>query len=132
RVRQLTASEFNLTLNGQGRRLQLHLVGDHGLEVCLDNRRWPVSRHARFEAAVDSSASDGRLLAPMPGKILEIRAKAGQTVAAGDTLMIMEAMKMELTIKAPINGEIAAMAVAAEDIVEADTLLLAIDPATDS
>ncbi len=129
-IRQLADSDFNLTLDGQGHRLQVHLAGEHGLEVCLDNRRWPVSRHARFEAAVDSSAGDGRLLAPMPGKVLEIRAEAGQTVAEGDTLMIMEAMKMELTIKAPMDGNVAEIAVAAEDIVEADTLLLVIDPAS--
>ena len=131
RIRQLAESEFNLTLDGQGRRLQVHLAGDHGLEVCLDGRRWPVSRHARFEAAAESGAGDGRLLAPMPGKVLEIRAESGQTVAEGDTLMIMEAMKMELTIKAPMDGEVAEIAVAAEDIVEADTLLLVIDPADD-
>ncbi|RFF26637.1 MULTISPECIES: biotin carboxylase N-terminal domain-containing protein [unclassified Wenzhouxiangella] len=128
RIKQLSDTEFSLTLDGQGRRLQIHAAGEHRLEVCLDNRRWPVNRHARFEAAVDSSAGDGRLLAPMPGKILEIRAKAGQSVSEGETLLIMEAMKMELAIKAPMDGEVSEIAVTAEDIVEADTLLLALDP----
>ncbi|RFF31253.1 acetyl/propionyl/methylcrotonyl-CoA carboxylase subunit alpha [Wenzhouxiangella sediminis] len=131
RMKQLAESEFSLTLDGQGRRLQVHLAGEHALEVCLDNRRWPVSRHARFEAAVEGGAGDGRLLAPMPGKILEIRAEAGQSVSEGETLLIMEAMKMELAIKAPMDGEVSEIAVSAEDVVEADTLLLAMEPATD-
>jgi 3-methylcrotonyl-CoA carboxylase alpha subunit len=128
RIRWLGGAEFSLNLDGQGRRLQIHLAGDHRLEVCLDNRRWAVSRHARFEAAVEGGAGDGRLLAPMPGKILEIRAEAGQAVSEGETLLIMEAMKMELAIKAPLAGEVSEIAVAADDVVEADTLLLAIEP----
>jgi 3-methylcrotonyl-CoA carboxylase alpha subunit len=128
RIQQLSDADFSLTLDGQARRVQIHAAGEHSLEVCLDNRRWPVIRHARFEAAVDSSASDGRLLAPMPGKILEIRAEAGQSVSEGETLLIMEAMKMELAIKAPMDGEVSEIAVTAEDIVEADTLLLALEP----
>jgi 3-methylcrotonyl-CoA carboxylase alpha subunit len=125
-MQRLSDCDFSLTVDGKGRRLQIHVAGEHRLEVCMDNRRWPVTRHARFEAAVETSAGDGRLLAPMPGKILEIRAEAGQAVTEGETLMIMEAMKMELAIKAPMDGEVAEIAVTADDIVEADTLLLAI------
>jgi len=127
RVQQLGEGQFSLNLNGRGRRLQIHSAGEHRLEVCLGNRRWPVSRHARFESAIERGAGDGRLLAPMPGKILEIRASAGQTVSEGDTLLIMEAMKMELAIKAPMDGEVSEIAVSMEDVVEADTLLLAIE-----
>jgi len=128
-IQQLSATEFHLTLDGQGRRLQVHGAGQHRLEVCLDNRRWLLTRHARFEAAVDAGAGDGRLLAPMPGKILEIRAQAGQSVSEGETLLIMEAMKMELAIKAPMDGEVCQIAVSAEDVVEADAMLLEIEAA---
>ncbi|WP_376696352.1 acetyl/propionyl/methylcrotonyl-CoA carboxylase subunit alpha [Wenzhouxiangella sp. EGI_FJ10305] len=129
RIQQLSDADFSLTLDGQGRRLQIHAVGEHRLEVCLDNRRWPITRHARFEAAIDSGASDGRLLAPMPGKILEVRVESGQPVSEGETLLIMEAMKMELAIKAPMDGEVSQVAVSADDIVEADSLLLEIEAA---
>jgi 3-methylcrotonyl-CoA carboxylase alpha subunit len=67
----------------------------------------------------------------MPGKVLEIRAEAGQSVSEGDTLLIMEAMKMELAIKAPMDGEVSKVAVGAEDVVEADTLLLEIRETTE-
>ncbi|WP_376691360.1 ATP-binding protein [Wenzhouxiangella sp. EGI_FJ10409] len=129
RIRQLSDADYSLTLDGRGRRVQIHAAGEQRLEICLDNRRWPVSRHARFEAAVETGAGDGRLLAPMPGKILEIRVEAGQSVEEGETLLVMEAMKMELAIKAPMDGEVSQVAVGAEDVVEADTLLLEIEAA---
>jgi 3-methylcrotonyl-CoA carboxylase alpha subunit len=49
-------------------------------------------------------AESGRLTAPMPGKIVAIHVEQGQTVAKGDPLLVMEAMKMEHTISAPGAG----------------------------
>jgi biotin carboxyl carrier protein len=52
------------------------------------------------------SASDekGGLISPMPGKILKVNVSEGDRVESGDALVIMEAMKMEHTIKAPLSG----------------------------
>ena len=49
-------------------------------------------------------SSGNALTAPMPGKIIAVNAKAGDTVKAGDPLIIMEAMKMEMTLEAPRDG----------------------------
>jgi len=65
----------------------------------------------------------------MPGKILDVRVQQGDKVEEGDTLLIMEAMKMELTIKAPMDGEVTQIAIATGDIIEADALLLEIEAA---
>jgi len=117
---QLTAQ-----IGGRTQRLIAFLDPDHRrLDLCVRGRRYRSLRHARFEGIGDAQAGEGRLTAPMPGKVLEVRVEAGSKVTEGETLLIMEAMKMELTIKAPFNGEIAEIAVAAEDIVEADALLL--------
>lgn len=51
-----------------------------------------------------SSAGEGSLVAPMPGKIFKVEVKVGQKVSQGQTLLIMEAMKMEHPIKAPYDG----------------------------
>ena len=51
-----------------------------------------------------SDADEGGLTAPMPGTILEVQVKQGQRVREGQTLLVMEAMKMEHTIVAPANG----------------------------
>jgi len=60
---------------------------------------------------------------PMPGKILAIKANAGQAVKRGEVVMILEAMKMENEITAPEDGTIASINVAVGDSVESgDTL----------
>ncbi len=57
----------------------------------------------------DSSLSEGSLSAPMPGTILDVMVKNGQRVREGQTLLVMEAMKMEHRIQAPRAGEVTAV-----------------------
>jgi biotin carboxyl carrier protein len=70
----------------------------------------------------------GSLRAPMPGKILEIMVQAGDTVAAGEPLMILEAMKMENELKAPSGGKISSLLVKTGDKVEKNQNLIVISP----
>ena len=70
---------------------------------------------------------EGGLVAPMPGKILKIMNKKGAKVKAGDTLIILEAMKMEHTIKANDQGIISDLFVKIGDQVENGSLLMKID-----
>jgi biotin carboxyl carrier protein len=61
--------------------------------------------------------------APAPGKILRIHAAAGAPVAKGDRILVMEALKMELPIVAPVGGTLKTIDVTAGQTVEAgDTL----------
>ena len=64
------------------------------------------------------------LKAPMPGLVLEISVEVGQNVAKGDTLLILEAMKMENVIKSPTDGVIKSIAVVKTDTVEKNQLIL--------
>ena len=57
----------------------------------------------------NSSLSEGSLSAPMPGTILDVLVKSGQRVRQGQTLLVMEAMKMEHRIQAPKAGEVIAV-----------------------
>ena len=52
----------------------------------------------------EAAAEGGRLTAPMPGKVVSFAVKAGDKVAKGQALAVMEAMKMEHTIAAPVDG----------------------------
>ena len=61
---------------------------------------------------------------PMPGTILRVNVKVGDTVKNGDVLMVLEAMKMENDICAPCDGTVAAVAVAQGAAVTTDALLL--------
>lgn len=64
-----------------------------------------------------------KVTASVPGKVFKIEANVGQTVKAGDNIVILEAMKMEIPVVAPQDGTIASIDVAAGDAVEnGDTL----------
>jgi 3-methylcrotonyl-CoA carboxylase alpha subunit len=65
--------------------------------------------------------------APMPGRIVAVRAKAGDRVDHGKELLVMEAMKMELSLKAPREGVIAQFHAQPGDFVEADTVLAVLE-----
>jgi 3-methylcrotonyl-CoA carboxylase alpha subunit len=71
----------------------------------------------------------GRAVAPMPGKILNVLVRPGDTTAIGQPLAILEAMKMELTVTADVDGTVTAVHVASGDMVEGAQLLLEITPA---
>ena len=66
----------------------------------------------------------GGCVAPMPGKIIELRVAEGDSVQAGQVLMIMEAMKMEHSVTAPQDGTVGQIMVTAGDQVDADALLV--------
>ena len=70
----------------------------------------------------------GGLVAPMPGKVIDLKVKKGSKVKAGDTLIILEAMKMEHSIKASENGTVSDLLVSANDQVENGALLMVVDP----
>ena len=65
--------------------------------------------------------------APMVGKILNVQAKAGQKVQEDDTIIVMEAMKMEIPVVAPASGTVKEIKVAAGQMVEADEVLAVIE-----
>ncbi len=70
-----------------------------------------------------AGAGDGRINAPMPGRVLAVDVAAGQSVAAGDRLLVLEAMKMEHRITARAAGVVQAVHIATGDQV-ADGMLL--------
>ena len=69
-------------------------------------------------AAAPAAAGGQTVEAPMPGKILGVKASAGQAVKRGQVLLILEAMKMENEIVAPQDGTVASINVAVGDSVE--------------
>ena len=65
--------------------------------------------------------------APMPGKILNIKVSAGQAVKFGETVIVMEAMKMETEIVAPADGTVAQILVKAGDAVDTGAALVTLN-----
>ena len=75
-------------------------------------------------AAPAGAAGSVVVNAPMPGNILDVKVKPGDSVKAGDTLLILEAMKMENEISAPQDGTIASVNVRKGDVVNSGDLLI--------
>jgi acetyl-CoA carboxylase biotin carboxyl carrier protein len=65
--------------------------------------------------------------APMVGKVLEVQCKVGDRVQENDVVVVMEAMKMEIPVVAPISGVVKDIKIAAGQTVESDTVLLTIE-----
>jgi len=75
----------------------------------------------------DKMAPTGSLLAPMPGLVLRVLADVGATVAAGQPLVVLEAMKMEQTVTAPAGGVLAELRAKAGEQVAAGQILAVVD-----
>ena len=78
-------------------------------------------------ATETDAAAEHRIRAPMPGRVVLAQAKPGDAVAAGDVVLVLEAMKMELALKAPRDGVIAELRTQAGDFVEADAVLATLE-----
>ncbi len=78
----------------------------------------------------DQKEGDGRILSPMPGRVVKIEAKPGQIVAKGDVLIIVEAMKMENSIRAPFEGKVESVLVSEGDQVQNRTELIKLEHTT--
>ena len=79
----------------------------------------------RFKS-VNQEVQDGGLIAPMPGKVIDLKVKVGSKIKKGDTLVILEAMKMEHTVKATEDGVIDELFISNHDQVENGALLMVI------
>jgi 3-methylcrotonyl-CoA carboxylase alpha subunit len=80
--------------------------------------------------AADLAADSGQLRAPMPGKILKVHVKAGQVVARGQALLVLEAMKMEHTVAAPADGTVSKLRVAEGEQVSEGAELIVFEATT--
>ncbi len=79
------------------------------------------------DSTSETSVGGNAITAPMPGKIIAVDAKAGDSVKAGDKLIIMEAMKMEMSLEAPRDGIVAAVHCAADALVSDGEVLLKLE-----
>jgi len=70
----------------------------------------------------------GGLVAPMPGKVIDLKVKVGSKVKKGDTLVILEAMKMEHQVKASEDGKVSKLLIKKDDQLENGALLMIVDP----
>jgi len=117
----------SLRIDGQMRRFAVATFGPF-IEV-HDGRqrlRLRTSDGPRRDAGADAS-DEHRIRAPMPGRVVVVKAGPGTALHAGDVVLVLEAMKMELALKAPRDGVIADIRAQAGEFVEADAVLATLE-----
>lgn len=87
----------------------------------------PSAPKAAPKAAPSGKAGSVEVTAPMPGKILAVKANAGQAVKKGEVILLLEAMKMENEVVAPQDGTIASVNVDSGAMVESGDVLATLD-----
>jgi geranyl-CoA carboxylase alpha subunit len=94
---------------------------DGGLRACFEERTHRAS-------SGEQGPGSGQLKAPMDGAVIEVSAAAGDTVKRGQTLAVLEAMKMEHALKADCDGTVDTVTVSAGDQVKRQQLLITVTP----
>jgi acetyl-CoA carboxylase biotin carboxylase subunit len=89
--------------------LQVQKMRNGDIAVTEKGQTFVVHPYDPFEAADASGSSSDRVVTPMPGKIIQILVKAGETVKRGQPLATLEAMKMEHTLSAPADAVVASV-----------------------
>lgn len=112
---------YRITVNGTAYDVAVEELGAGAAPVAATPA--PVAAAAPAPAAPAAAAGSIEVAAPMPGKILNVKASVGTAVKKGDVILILEAMKMENDVVAPEDGTVASINVSAGDAVEAGDVL---------
>ncbi len=114
---------FTLTIDGLVHRYSAQIDAD-SVRLHDGERRRSLARVSPFAYKKSRQARSDHVSAPMPGRIVLVNAKPGDEVTEGQELLVMEAMKMEITLKAPRAAKIAAVSASTGEFVEADAVLV--------
>ncbi len=126
--RLLDNGEMRATIGA--RRLHVDVVrDDNNLDVFFAGKHLRVRCEDRDQPGIREDAASGLLVAPMPGRVISVLVDRDSSVEKGQALMVIEAMKMEHTIHAPVDGTVTAVSFGEGDLVEEGVELLVIAPA---
>jgi 3-methylcrotonyl-CoA carboxylase alpha subunit len=119
------AARGRLDLELDGRRLSAYFArSGQRRYVGLARDTWTLQPPEPRRGGREGRNDGGSLTATMPGRVLDVLVAEGDSVQKGDTLVLLEAMKMELRIQAPSDGQVARVLCAAGQVVERGQLLV--------
>ena len=107
-------SKYRITVEGKTYEMDVELIGANGAVVApVAKASAPVVTAPKAApapvAAKPAEVGSGSVVAPMPGTILKVLKASGDAVKAGEVVLILEAMKMENEITAPVDGTIGSL-----------------------
>ena len=131
-VEELEGGKLQVKLNGKAFEVEMpqseRKVQRPAAPAAAPKAAAPVAKAAPAAAPAPAASAGGRPInAPLPGVVIKINAKVGGKVSAGDTLLILEAMKMENNITADANGTIKAILCKEGDQVQSGQALVELD-----
>ena len=120
--------KFVINVNGKSYDVEVEEIRN-GAPVATPVVAAPVAAPAAAPAAPKASGSAGsvKVEAPMPGNVLKVNVKVGDTVAEGQAVVVLEAMKMENDIAAPAAGTVASVNVSVGDTVDTGAVLITLN-----
>lgn len=121
-------SKYRITVEGKTYEMDVELIGSNGAAVQpVAKAAAPVVSAPKAApapvAAKPAEVGSGSVVAPMPGTILKVLKATGDSVKAGDVVLILEAMKMENEITAPVDGTIGSLSLTEGSTVAGGDLL---------
>lgn len=127
---RLLDGSLSARFDGESLRVPLRADAQRVLLHDANGQRYRFTRAVAFAWESKDAAGGNQVVAPMPGRIVLVKTKAGDVVEQGQELLVMEAMKMELALKAPRAGTIESMNATQGEFVEADAVLVLFAPAS--
>jgi biotin carboxyl carrier protein len=124
-ITELTEGEYLVEVDG--RRERVYAAGPaHDRWAFWNGRvyRTAAASAPRTRSGRDRTGAVQPVASPMPATVIKVLVSAGQAVKKGDTLIVVEAMKMELPIRAPNDAVVAAVRCVPGDLVQADATLV--------
>jgi acetyl/propionyl-CoA carboxylase alpha subunit len=142
-----TAKSFRATIEDKSVDVEVIRVQDGWLELLIDGerlithvssdnaKRWVTLNGQTFVLTKSSGAKRSgagqdhasELAAPMPGVVRSVNVGGGESVVKGQTLLVLEAMKMEIRIQAPFDGLVKSLAVKVGQTVEREQILIVLE-----
>jgi len=130
-TQQVDATTLALTIDGQQYRVDVARRGHERL-LAVDGEVYAFAPEAPGSSAhTVTDVAVPEIVAPMPGKVLQVAVHVGDHVIPGDTLLILEAMKMETRLTAEAAAEVAEVRVAAGDMVDGGQVLVVLSYAAE-
>ncbi|HVV13817.1 acetyl/propionyl/methylcrotonyl-CoA carboxylase subunit alpha [Amycolatopsis sp.] len=123
---RLRGNQLELRYAGEFRRYQRAVDGD--LWLARDGRAIAVGERPNLLATHGDVSEGGPVVSPMPGTVLVVKVSPGEPVTAGAPLVVVEAMKMEHTVVAPVDGVVSELLVQAGQQVALDETLAVVTP----